>query len=48
MPLSIASLAELILTGLPSKIISPPSGLYIPNKHFMSVDLPAPFSPIKA
>src|SRR6266700_653990 len=36
-------------TGLPSIRISPPgSGLYAPDKIFMSVDLPAPFSPIRA
>src|ERR1700676_3157395 len=36
-------------TALPSIRISPPgSGLYAPDRIFMSVDLPAPFSPIKA
>ncbi|MNC41108.1 hypothetical protein D3C75_898590 [compost metagenome] len=36
------------LTLFPSKMISPSSGRYTPERIFMSVDFPAPFSPSKA
>ena len=48
MPESIASLAELNETGLPFSRISPASGRYSPYRMFISVDLPAPFSPSSA
>ena len=48
MPAAIASAGELKVTSLPSKEIVPPSGRYIPYKMLISVDLPAPFSPINA
>ena len=37
-----------ILTAAPSISISPPSGCSTPPTMFISVDLPAPFSPISA
>ena len=45
MPMAIASLADENFTGLPSIRISPDVGLYRPHSTFMSVLLPAPFSP---
>ena len=45
MPMAMASLAELKRTGLPSMRISPEVGLYRPHSTFISVLLPAPFSP---
>jgi hypothetical protein len=34
--------------GLPSRMISPASGVYTPDSIFIRVLLPAPFSPITA
>ena len=47
-PFSSASLELLKLTSFPSSKIVPLSLLYMPNRHFIRVDLPAPFSPIRA
>src|ERR1700736_3397421 len=47
-PASRASCGVRRWTGLPSKIISPGCGWYAPARIFMSVLLPAPFSPMKA
>ena len=43
-----ATVGLAISTFLPSSQISPPSGLSIPNRIFIRVDFPAPFSPIRA
>ena len=48
MPSASASPTPRIVTGLPSKTTSPSSGTYTPPRIFMSVDLPAPFSPMSA
>jgi len=37
-----------IWIGAPSRKISPPSGRTAPARAFISVDLPAPFSPTTA
>src|SRR6185437_14383529 len=47
-PAAIASLGELKLTGVPSTTISPSSGCISPYRTFISVVLPAPFSPSRA
>src|SRR5664280_862242 len=47
-PASIASLVLANATRCPSNVISPSSKEYKPNRHFISVDLPAPFSPTSA
>ena len=47
-PFSSASLEFLKFISLPSKYMFPESLLYTPKRHFISVDLPAPFSPISA
>ena len=36
----------LSLTRMPSKLISPESGLYSPASNFRSVDLPDPLPPV--
>ena len=43
-----AMAGEVIATGLPSRRISPLSGRRMPSMMFISVDLPAPFSPASA
>ncbi len=43
-----ASLEEAIFTVFPSSCIVPSSGCWVPNRIFISVDFPAPFSPISA
>ena len=48
MPKPKASLALEITTGFPSIKIAPLSGLWMPPKIFIRVDLPAPFSPMSA
>src|SRR5689334_7105550 len=48
MPSARASTGEAIVTGLPSKTISPASGAWTPASVFTSVDLPAPLSPTSA
>src|SRR5690349_12724743 len=48
MPLCFESLTPLKTTGLPSIWMSPSSGAYTPPRIFISVLLPAPFSPIRA
>ena len=45
MPRSRASVDEEKLTGLPSRMISPEVGATTPERIFIRVDLPAPFSP---
>ena len=45
MPRSRASAAEVRTTGRPSRMISPEVGGWMPARIFISVDLPAPFSP---
>jgi hypothetical protein len=45
MPRSTASLVEASRTGSPSSTSSPPEGCSTPERIFISVDLPAPFSP---
>ncbi len=45
MPRSRASDDEANVTGLPSSSMSPEVGLTTPDRIFISVDLPAPFSP---
>ena len=47
-PWSMASFAEWKVTVLPPTTMSPSSGLYRPYSMFISVDLPAPFSPRRA
>ena len=47
MPFLIASLGDLILTGLPSRRISPPLFSYAPKIVFISSVRPAPTSPAK-
>src|SRR3954454_20261147 len=37
-----------MVTGSPSKRISPLSAVYVPATHLISVDLPAPLSPTSA
>src|SRR6266540_1580576 len=44
-PSSIARFGESTSTGLPSRRTCPSSGCTIPDRMFISVDLPAPFSP---
>ena len=41
-----ASMGEVKVTGLPSNRISPLSGITAPHKTLISVDFPAPLSPI--
>ena len=48
MPAATASPGPLNVTGSPSMRICPSSGACIPYRTFMSVDLPAPFSPSSA
>ena len=45
MPWSRASLVVAKLTGSPSRMIRPEVGCSTPERIFISVDLPAPFSP---
>ena len=45
MPRSRASVEEEKATGSPSRMISPEVGRMTPERTFISVDLPAPFSP---
>ena len=45
MPSSWARAGEVISTGSPLSRISPLSGCRMPSMMFISVDLPAPFSP---
>ena len=45
MPRSTASLVDARSTGSPSRISWPAVGFSTPDKIFISVDLPAPFSP---
>ena len=45
MPRSRASAADEKVTGAPSSAISPELGFTTPDRIFISVDLPAPFSP---
>ena len=45
MPSLIASAGEPIDTGEPSTSMVPESGFWTPYRIFISVDLPAPFSP---
>ncbi len=45
MPRSRASVEFAKRTGLPSRMISPDVGATTPERIFISVDLPAPFSP---
>jgi hypothetical protein len=47
MPRSRASVAEANLTGSPSSRIAPEVGVTTPERIFIRVDLPAPFSPNK-
>src|SRR5436309_1944173 len=47
MPLAWASFGLAKDTFLPPKWMSPPSGASAPDRIFSSVDLPAPFSPMK-
>ncbi len=48
MPASRASFVALNDTGRPSTNSSPPSGTIAPDRHLISVDLPAPLSPMTA
>src|SRR3954463_7213261 len=48
MPASVASRGEWKRMGRPLTRISPSSGRMLPARIFISVDLPAPFSPIRA
>ena len=48
MPLAMAAVGEERLTFSPLTQISPEVGCSRPNSIFISVDLPAPFSPISA
>ena len=45
-PAAIASAGEVNTCDLPSMRMSPSSGLYIPYSTLISVDFPAPFSPM--
>src|SRR6266540_5428740 len=44
-PAAMACCGAVKCTGCPSTLVSPSSGRCIPYKIFISVDLPAPFSP---
>src|SRR5437588_820673 len=48
MPCAAASFGEAIVAGCPSSSISPSSASTTPARIFISVDLPAPFSPTTA
>src|SRR5664279_3614344 len=48
MPASLASCGEEKVTTCPLKRMLPLSGVYTPPISLISVDLPAPFSPIRA
>ena len=48
MPAAIASFGERKLAALPSMWISPSSGWVSPNRTFIRVVFPAPFSPSRA
>src|SRR5215207_650150 len=48
MPSDLARRGELLVTGSPLRTISPESGATAPVMILMSVDLPAPFSPMSA
>ena len=48
MPAAMAVAGECTLESSPSRKTSPLSGAYSPNRIFMSVLLPAPFSPSRA
>src|SRR4051794_28473196 len=48
MPRPMASAVPLIVTGRPSKVISPVSADSAPERILIRVDLPAPFSPTRA
>ena len=48
MPAFCASPVPLKVWGLPSTVIEPASILYTPVSALIIVDLPAPFSPIRA
>src|SRR5919107_922764 len=48
MPSRPASFGPWMVTGEPSKTISPSSAGWIPAMHLISVDLPAPLSPTSA
>src|SRR6218665_2490428 len=47
MPFEVASRGLRITNGLPLSVIAPASWRYAPVNSFISVDLPAPFSPIR-
>src|SRR5690606_15199008 len=47
-PSAAASTGEEMVTGSPSMRIVPESGVWTPASTFISVDLPAPFSPMRA
>ena len=47
-PMASASCVSVMVTGRPSSSMVPSSGAYMPMRHFMSVDFPAPFSPMSA
>ena len=48
MPCAMASAGEEKLTSSPSTSMVPSSGFCTPYRIFISVDLPAPFSPTRA
>ena len=48
MPAFCASIGERKLTGWPSSLISPSSGVMAPEMALIIEDLPAPLSPITA
>ena len=48
MPSVCAMAGEVMVTGWPSRRISPLSGRRMPSMMFINVDLPAPFSPARA
>ena len=48
MPAAMASVGDLKCTSAPFTVMVPSSGWCIPYRVFISVDLPAPFSPTMA
>ena len=48
MPAAAAPCADPIASGTPSISMRPASGRYMPVRTLTMVDLPAPFSPIRA